>query len=155
MKRTFYLGLALVSIFLFSISCGGVSQEALDKANGDLEAAQTQINQLQEDLTEKDALLEAANEKLTRAKNMMEFVDGFILPFIYGEFNDMGQPEMLSLLSEWQEKVDAIGDTVLTQKFQAIIDSISGVGETEPGAAKVLMEDIFSYVLEKLTETLG
>lgn len=59
MKRIIGVGLSLVMVLLFLVSCG-VPQEKYDKLNSDLTAAQTQIQSLQSDLSAKESELTAA-----------------------------------------------------------------------------------------------
>ena len=140
MKKAFGLGLALILILLLSVSCG-ISQDKYDKVTSDLAAAQVQIQKLQGDLTAKDTEFKAANDKLAKAKNEINVLNTIFIPAITGEFNNKTQTEMLTVFLGWRDKVNTIGDSALTAKFQAIIDS-SGSEEATMAFFQYLFEDI-------------
>jgi outer membrane murein-binding lipoprotein Lpp len=148
MEKTINSGLALIMVLLILpllISCSGISQEKYDKVNTDLAAAQTQIQKLQGDLTAKDAELKATHEKLGKARNEIEILNAIFIPAMKGEFSNKTQDEMMSTFLSWQGKINTAKDTILTAKFQAIMDSGGG---NEPTMA------FFQYLLEDIEKTL-
>ena len=147
------IGIVLVSILLLSFlaACGGIPQEKYDKANSDLTAAQAQIQSLQSDLTAKNAELAAKDtelkdikEKLGQTKKMIEVINGIFVAAMKGELDNMTQTENLNYFLSWRDKVNAIGDPVMTAKFQAIIDS-----EGDSGATMAF----FVYLFESVPKT--
>lgn len=140
MKKAFGLVLALIIILLFSVSCG-ISQDKYDKVNSDLAAAQVQIQKLQSDITTKDATLKAANDKLAKAKNEIGVLNTIFIPAMAGELNNKTQSELMTVFLGWRDKVNTIGDPVLTAKFQAIVDT-AGNEETTMAFFQYLLEDI-------------
>jgi chromosome segregation ATPase len=172
MKKAIGLALGLVLILLLSVSCG-IPQDKYDKAtsdlaaaqvqiqtmetqltgktaelsarDSDLTAAQTQITQLQEDLTANDTQLKTATDKLAKAKSEIEVLNAIFLPSITGELNQMTQGEIANLFLGWRDKINAIGDSALTAKFQAIIDSQDSEAATMA---------FFQYLLEDIANTL-
>jgi outer membrane murein-binding lipoprotein Lpp len=148
MKKAFSSGLALIMVVLvlpFLVSCSGISQEKYDKVNSDLAAAQAQIQKIQGDLTAKDTELKATDGKLGKARNEIEVLNAIFIPAIMGELNNKSQDEMTSVFLSWRDKVNTIGDSTLTAKFQAIMDS--------GGGNEVTME-FFRYLLVDMEKTL-
>ena len=148
MKKALGSGLALVMVLLILpllVSCSGISQDKYDKVNGDLAASQAQIQKLQGDLTAKDAESKATNEKLVKAKNEIKILNAIFIPAMNGEFNNKTQDEMMSMFLGWKDKVDTVKDTILTAKFQAIMD---GGGSNEATMA------FFQYLLEDIEKTV-
>jgi len=144
MKKALISWLVLIMVLLILpllISCSGISQEKYDKANSDLAAAQVQIQQLQGDLTAKDAELKATNEKLGKARNEIVILNAIFIPAMKGDFNNKTQDEMMSMFLSWQDKVNTVKDTILTAKFQAIMDS-GGGNEATMAFFQYLLEDI-------------
>jgi outer membrane murein-binding lipoprotein Lpp len=148
MKKVLSSGLVLITVLLvlpLLVSCSGISQEKYDKANSDLAAAQAQIQKLQGDLTAKDAESKATNEKLVKARNEIEILNAIFIPAMNGEFNNKTQDEMTRMFLSWKGKVDTVKDTILTAKFQAIMD---GGGSNEATMA------FFQYLLEDIEKTV-
>jgi outer membrane murein-binding lipoprotein Lpp len=131
MKKTLVLVMAVVLISLLSISCSsGVSQDKYDKVNSDLAAAQAQIQTLQTQLSAKQSEFDASSAKIVKAKADIDVLNAIFIPAMSGEFNNMTEAQIMNLFIGWRDKVNAIGDTALTAKFQAIIDSNGGQQET-------------------------
>jgi septal ring factor EnvC (AmiA/AmiB activator) len=152
-KKVLGLGLALILMLSLLVSCsGGVSQAQYEKVNSDLTAAQSQIATLQTqlssktaELSAKDSQLTAANAKIAKARGEVETLNLIFIPAMTGELNNKTQNEMMSIFLGWRDKVNAIGDTQLTAKFQAIIDSSGGETETM---------SFFQYLLEDIAKSL-
>jgi len=138
------LGLALMLVLLLLSACG-VPQEQYNKLNSDLAAAQAQIQTLQSDLTAKESDLKATQEKIVQATSKMEVLNAIFIPAMKGELNNMTQTETVTYFFTWRDKVNAIGDPVLTSKFQSIIDS---------GGADEVTLSFFLYLLENIPKTL-
>ena len=159
MKKTIWLVAGLVMVLLFAVSCGGVSQEAYDKATGDLAAKTAELKNSTDDLTAKTAELQAlntkydqtnsdlaaVNTKLTKAKNEIAILNAIFLPAITGEMEQMSDAEGEKLLQEIEANVNTIGDAVLTKKYNAMKDS--------NGDADTTM-DFFVYLLQDMEKTL-
>jgi hypothetical protein len=145
-KKGFCLVLGLVILLLLSVACsGGVSQDKYDKVNGDLAAAQVQAQKLQGDLTVKDTQLKTANDKLALAQSEIEIINTIFIPAFKGELDNVTETESMNLFLSMRDKVNAVGDSELTAKFQAIIDSI---GSDEATLA------FFIYLMEDISRTL-
>lgn len=138
-KKLIVFSLALILVLTFLASCGsGISQEQYDKIFSDLTAAQAQTQKLQGDLT-------AAQNKMKQAQNKIEIINDFFVPALKGEFDNMSDADIVKLFLGWRDKVIGIGDTTLTTKLQAIIDS---------GADDAVTMDFFLYLFESLPKTL-
>ncbi len=146
MKKIFGIGMALILILLLSVSCSsGVSQDKYDKVNSDLTAAQAQVQTLQAQLSAKQSEFDASNAKLVKAKADVDVLNAIFIPAMSGEFANMTETEIKDLFEEWQNQVNAIGDAALTAKFQAIVDSQGGQGETM---------DFFLALLQDISKSL-
>jgi hypothetical protein len=129
MKRFILLGLALVLILLFTVSCGGGGFDDLyTMASIDLNAAQAQVQQLQ--------------NKIAKAGTEIKIINSIFIPSIKGEITP---DEMVSLFGEWQGKIDAMGDTALQAKFKAITESGDTAGATQ---------EFFLYLFNDIQATL-
>lgn len=131
MKKTIGLALVLVLILLLAVSCGGVAQDKYDKATSDLAI--------------KTDELQAANTKLAKVKNEIAVINAFLLPSMTGEINQMTQSETMNLFLEWRDKVNLIGDSSLSAKFQAMIDNLGSEASTIA---------FFKYLLEDTAKTV-
>ncbi len=87
----------------------------------------------------------ATNEKLGKARNEIEILNAIFIPAMKGEFNNKTQDEMMSMFLSWKDKVNTVKDTILTAKFQAIMD---GGGSNEATMA------FFQYLLEDIEKTV-
>jgi len=148
--RKAIVGAALILMLLFVISCG-VPQEEYDAVSSDLAIAQAEIQSLQSDLSAKETELSAketelaaAQAKLEQGKARIEVLKG-LTPAIIDRL-DVTVPSPTTDYFLWyQDKVNAIRDPILTEKFEAIIDS-DGSNET--------MRSFLFYLLESITKTL-
>jgi outer membrane murein-binding lipoprotein Lpp len=136
--------MALVLVALLAVSCG-VSQDEYDKLNGELTAVKAQIQTLQADLTKKEAELTTALDKMARAKELVDVVNGIFLPAMKGELNDMTELESINYFLSWRDQINAIDDPVLELKFQAIVDS---------GGTDDSMFAFFVYLFESIPGAL-
>ena len=132
MKKAIGLGMVVILVLLFSVSCGGgVAQDKYDKVNSDLAA--------------KTAELKAATDKLALVKGEVEIFNTIFLPAMRGDLDNMSDTDSMNLFLSVRDKVIAVGDSELTAKFQAIIDS-AGSDES--------VFDFFIYLLEDISKEL-
>jgi len=138
--------LSIVLISLIAVSCvATVSQEEYDKVKAELVAAQAQVETLQSDLKAAQSRIELLEQKVVRAKAQAEIISGLFVPALTGEFNEMTTSESTHFFLEWRDQVEASGDTLLKDKFQALIDA---------EFADEGMMDFFLYLFENLPKTL-
>jgi len=138
--------LCVVLISLVTISCvATVSQEEYDKLKAELSAFQAQVKVLQSDLEAAQNRIDLLEQKMTRAKAQAEIISGLFVPALTGELNEMTAGESVQFLLEWLDQVEASGDAVLKEKFQALMDA---------EFANEGMMDFFLYLFENLPRTL-
>jgi hypothetical protein len=132
-KKAIGLGMVVILVLLFSVSCGGggVAQDKYDKVNSDLAA--------------KTVELKTATDKLALVKSEVEIFNTIFLPAMRGDLDNMSDTDSMNLFLSLRDKVIAVGDSELTTKFQAIIDSAGG---DEP------VFDFFIYLLEDISKEL-
>ena len=112
--------MVLILVLLLLPSCAaGVSTEEYAKVSSDLAVAQKEIETLQAKLDAKENELEATNEKLNQVKARVEVFNGLWIPYLEGRETDM------AFFLELQQKVIALGDPVLTEKFTTLISNVS------------------------------
>lgn len=148
MKKAINSSLLLIMLLMslpLLVSCSGISQEKYDKANSDLTTAQAQIQKLQGDLLAKDNELKAVKVKLDKVNSKIEILNDIFIPAITGELNNKTQNEMADIFLGWRDKVNAIGDPTLTEKFQMIVDS---------GGSNDATNEFFKYLLEDIEKTV-
>jgi hypothetical protein len=131
-KKAVGLGMVVILVLIFSVSCGGgVAQDKYDKVNSDLAAKTTE--------------LKTATDKLALVKSEVEIFNTIFLPAMRGDLDNMSDTDSMNLFLSLRDKVIAVGDSELTTKFQAIIDSAGG---DEP------VFDFFIYLLEDISKEL-
>ncbi len=165
MKKAIVVGLALILMLSFVISCG-IPQEEYDKVSSDLAAAQTQIQSLQDDLTAAQAQVqslqgdlaeaqaqiqplqddkEAAEEKRAQALAYAEYLD--IL--LYSLFEEAGLTprfafeDEIDWMIELKTRADDIGDAELSNYLKEL--------EQRSEAA---MERMWQYCLDRIEKAL-
>lgn len=79
-------------------------------------------------------------EKIARAKTVAEIINALFVPVFKGE-----EVDPVNLLFEWRDKIEATGDAVLKEKFQAVMDS--------EGRDQEVM-DLLLYLFESLPRIL-
>jgi len=131
-------------LFLLPSCAAGVPQEEYDRVSSDLAAGQAQIQSLQGELSAKESELEAAEEKLEQGKARIEILNAIFLPAITGELDRMTEMEVFNFFLEWRDKIKDVGDTALTAKFEAMMQTFS--------YEAVL--SFFVYLLESTADTL-
>ena len=146
MKKAIVISIALVLMLFLLPSCAaGVPQEEYDRVSSDLAAAETQIQSLQDELSAKESDLEAAEEKLEQGKVRIEILNAIFIPAITGELDRMTESEAVNYFLGWRDKINAVGDSTLTAKFETLIDS-----EFSDQA----FTSFFIYLLESIPEAL-
>ena len=173
MKKAIVIGMVLILMFFMLSSCG-VSAEEYAKVSADLVAAQTEISGLQSELSAKEgefqtmlsqlsdkesqlrtvqsqlsdkeselqsvqSQLEATMEKLEQGKAKMEVINGIWLPIMKGE-----SPGGIDYFFEWRDQIIAVGDPVLTENFNEMLDTRS-----DEDLAK-----FFVHLFESMAESL-
>jgi len=139
------IGLATLCLILAMGPLAGCvfksSYEALQAEN----AALVEENEsLQDELYAKDAELNAINETLEEAKARMEIIVGIFVPAFTGELDEMTEAEAIAWFLEWRDQIMAIGDSVLTAKFEFFMDTFSDAA----------LVSFFVYLFESTAEAL-
>ena len=123
----------------------------LSTKESELAAAQTQTQSLQGDLaaketelSAKESELEVTNEKLEQGKARIEILNAIFIPAMTGELDAMTETEATNYSLEWQDSLNAVGDPVLTAKFEAFMDA---------GSDEALFS-FFVYLLESTADAL-
>ena len=175
MKKAIVLGLALILMLLFSVSCG-VPQKDYDKVSSDLTTAQAEIQSLQGDLSAKESdltaaqaeiqslqgdlsakeaglsakenELEATKGKLEQGKARIEILNAIFIPAMTGELEGMTDTESVAYFFEWRDKIMDIEDPELTAKFEALIETFSDEAFDEASSS------FFTYLLESTADAL-
>jgi len=131
-----------------------VAQAQVKSLQSDLKAAQSQIKTLQSDCGSlrsdydkaksdagaAQAEVQTLKEKMARAKTAAEIINALFVPVFEGK-----EVDPVNLLFEWTDKIEATGDAVLKEKFQAVMDS--------EGRDQEVM-DLFLYLFESIPKIL-
>jgi len=137
MKKAIGAGLALILVLFLLISCG-VPQEKYDELSANLTAAQTQMRSLQAEKLD-------LQKKIDEGKARVEILNALLLPFLRGEGAAMTEMQSLNLFLDFRDKIKALGDPVLSAKFEAILAD----PDTEQAS-----RSFYLYLLESITKTL-
>ena len=138
--------LSIVLTSLIAVSCvATVSQEEYDKLAAELSAAQSQVETLQSDLESAQSRIALLEEKMAWARAQAEIISGLFVPALTGELNEMTAAESTRFFLQWRDQVEASGDVLLKDKFQALMDA---------EFANEGIMDFFLYLFENLPETL-
>lgn len=142
------------------------AQTQIQSLQGQLTTSQAQVQSLQGQLTEKETQLStkeselaaaqtqiqslqgennAAKAKLEQGEARVEILNDIMIPALTGELAGMTQSEQTNYFLKWRDKIIAVGDSTLTAKFQAIIDT----GSNEASL------NFFLYLLGSISKALG
>ena len=151
-KRWLISGIVILTIFPLLLSGCGVSQEVHDAVVAERDAAKTEVQLLQSDLAEAQAQIQslqgevqAAKEHILLARTNAEIVNSIFIPAVTGELDEISETEIMSLILEWNDKIETTEDPQMMTMFEALLDSKFGDEE---------MLDFFVYVLERIPEIL-
>ena len=101
------------------------SKTTVQSLRNELYDTQTNFQSLQSDLTAKDAELEATERRLKEAKARVELLNAILIPAFKGELDRMTDLQALDYFLKFRDKVKETGDPVLTQRFEAMINTYS------------------------------
>ena len=147
MKKYIWVVALLFSIVMLLSSCSsGISQEQYDKVSSDLTNAQTQIQTLQTQISSLQRDLQAANDKINRAKILADIVDSMMK--IYSNASAMTEAQLAETYVQWSNGIKAIGDPLLSTRFDALI---SAQTESQQNQAS---EDFMLYLFELQSKLL-
>ena len=135
------------------------SKKQIQSLNSQLAESQNQTQSLESEMTAKeDELAEAENQiealqsekedtktRLAEAKARVEILNDIMIPSLTGEIYYMTESEQLDFFLKWRDKIIAIGDPLLTDSFQYVIDTMSD--ESFVG--------FFLYLMESIGDVLG
>ncbi len=130
--------LLLVSLVMLGGCAGGVSQEDYEAMVTERDAAQTEVVTLQGELV-------SLEQKMTQAKALAEVLRGLFVPALTGELEKISENESMRYFLEWRDKVEASGDPIARDKFEALAES---------GFPDEQMTAFFLYLFEALPERL-
>ena len=105
---------------------------------------ETELRGVESDLTSAQGKYDESCVKLEQGKARIEVLNAIFIPAITGELDGMTEAEALAYFLKWRDKVNTIGDAVLTTHFEAIISELSD----EASIA------FFLYLLESIPEVL-
>ena len=139
MRRRSLIGMVLlVSLLMLGGCAKGVSQEDYEAMVAERDAAQAEVVALRGELA-------SLEQKMAQAKALAEVLRGLFVPALTGELEQISEDESMSYFLEWRNKVQASGDPVAQEKFEALVES---------GFPDEQMTDFFLYLFETLPERL-
>lgn len=130
MKRAICLMITLLCLLPVVSSCG-ISEEEHNSVVTELEEARLELQELEEQL-------ETADEKLDQTSLRIEVINGLFVPIMKGDVPDT------SYFFQWRDKIVTVGDPVLTDMFNEMMDEQSDEKLTE----------FFVYLFESTAEAL-
>jgi outer membrane murein-binding lipoprotein Lpp len=116
-----------------------------DAAMGNLDAAQAQAKSLSSDMEAAQNQAELLQQKIVRAKVQAELLGSILFPVAGENGAAPTETDYFNLILRWQESVETTGDTILKEKFQALVDS---------GFAEGPMMEFLTYLLESMSRGL-
>ena len=114
-------------------------QSELSAKETELLSVQNQLSAKEGELQTAQSELETATGKLKGGKARMEVINALWVPIMRGE--DIGG---VASFFEWRDQIVAIGDPILTESFNEMMDM--GVGEN--------LIEFFVYLFESVAEVL-
>ena len=116
----------------------------LADTKAELVSTEAELTSTKAELTSTEAENAALNETLEEAKARMEIIEGIFVPAFTGELDEMTEAEAMAWFLEWRDQIMAIGDPVLTAKFEFLMDTFSDAA----------LESFFVYLFESTAEAL-
>lgn len=132
------IALLLISSLMLGGCADGVSQEDYEAMVAERDAARAEVVTLQSELA-------SLERQMTQAKALAEVVSGLFVPALTGELEKISENESMRYFQEWYDKVEASGDPLVQDKFEALIESRFPDEQ---------MGDFFLYLFEVLLERL-
>lgn len=123
-----------------------IAKSQHDKANSDLVSAKSQVTSLTADLQASRSHIDTLEETIGQASSVIDLINSVVVSSLKGEFSGLRDRDYVDLLFSWRDKVQAMEDPVMQQKFQAVIDA------GEQNEQQTI--DWFVYMFEKLSKAL-
>ena len=148
LRRWFLVGAILLSVSVLMLGCGIPKEDydavvaERDSAQAELQSVQSELQSVSSELSAAQLTIQSQEQAMAKAKISAEIISAFFIPIVKGE-EALADP--MKVIFEWGNQVEASGDAVLKDKFDALIES--EVGDEE-------LEDFFIYLLESIPETL-
>lgn len=147
MKRAILAAVLLFSMVASLSSCSsGISKDQYNKVSNDLAAAQAQIQTLQAQVTSLQSDLQTANAKISKAKALADIVDSIMK--VYSNAGTMTTAQLAASYVQWSNGIQAIGDPVLSAKFDSLINAKTESEQTQAS------EDFILYLFELESKSL-
>ena len=128
----------LVSLLMLGGCAEGVSQEDYEMIVTERDAAQAEVITLRSELV-------SLEQKMAQAKALAEVMSSLFVPALTGELEKISEGESMRYLQEWHDKIEASGDPLVRDKFEALVES---------GFPDKQIRDFFLYLFETLLERL-
>lgn len=151
MKYLIAIGVGLVFVSIFTVSCGGVSQEVYDRATENLASLNATYEQVNNDLAAKAAELESlntqnneANTKLDKLKIEVAIYNAVFIPALTGELDYASEAEQQQIINGIEDNIKTLNDPVLQRKYNQMKFSADSDATAE----------FFLYLLQDIEKTL-
>jgi len=147
--KTWLIVVSVVAVLLAASTGVGFwmlsdTKAELADTKAELVSTEAELTSTEAELTSTEAENAALKETLEETKARMEIIEGIFVPSFTGELDEMTEAEAMAWILEWRDQIMAIGDPVLTAKFEFFMDTVSD-------AAFV---SFFVYLFESTIETL-
>jgi hypothetical protein len=158
MKRTILLVIISSFILVLIASCSsGITKEQYQKATNDLTTAQSQIQTLQTQLSTAQSQIQTlqmqlstaqqqSTDKMTKVKALWDIFYTLFQPYFNGQTLTASQE--VNLFLQLSNKVNAIGDTQLSTKFNDIVSNVGTNADTATMNFFVYLFDLLSRELQ-------
>ena len=140
--KTWLIVVSVVAVLLAAST--GVGFWMLSDTKAELANIEAELADTEAELTSTEAENADLSEILMEAEARMEIIEGIFVPAFTGELDEMTEAETTAWFLEWRDQIMAIGDTVLTERFESFMDTFSDAA----------LESFFVYLFESTAEAL-
>ncbi len=140
--KTWLVIVSVVAVLLAAST--GVGFWMLNDTKAELASTEAELANTEAELTDTEAELTEIDETLEEARARMEIIAGIFVPAFGGEFDEMTEAGAMNYFLEWRDQIMAIGDPVLTEKFEFLMDTFSDAA----------FESFFLYLFESTAAAL-